>query len=158
MPVRLGERLTAQGLISNDQLRIALLEQQRLPQPLGQHLIRLGFVQESTLRAHLAQQLGYTPVQWETHQPDPDLLKLLKASQAKRHRMLPWRRENDLQTITVVTPYPDNPLAIHHLQSQLPSGIAIKTLFACEDEVDRAIAKFYPTNADALPFFRPEDT
>ncbi len=148
MSVRLGERLTTEGLISNDQLRIALLEQKRNPQPLGQHLLHLGFVKENTLREHLAKQMGYTPVRWEGEQPDPDLLKMIKAPQARRHRILPWQLDSSQHAITVVTPYPDNPLAIHHLQSNLPPGMGIKVLFACEDEVDRAIAHYYPASND----------
>jgi hypothetical protein len=44
IPPKLGEWLLGQGLISHDQLRIALIEQQASGLPLGQQLVALGFV------------------------------------------------------------------------------------------------------------------
>ena len=49
--LRLGEILVQQGLISQDQLRIALTEQKQNSLPLGRLLIRLGFVTEKEFDA-----------------------------------------------------------------------------------------------------------
>ena len=43
---RLGDLLIEMGLITQDQLRIALLEQRRSQQPLRQCVLALGFVTE----------------------------------------------------------------------------------------------------------------
>ena len=53
-PSSIGETLLAARLISADQLRIALHEQQQRRQPLGRLLVELGFVSESALRDTLA--------------------------------------------------------------------------------------------------------
>jgi hypothetical protein len=45
----IGQILIAQGVISEDQLRIALLEQMKSNQPVGKLLVALGFVSEATL-------------------------------------------------------------------------------------------------------------
>ncbi|MCC6173031.1 MAG: hypothetical protein IT481_13515, partial [Gammaproteobacteria bacterium] len=50
---RLGERLVDAGLISADQLKIALIEQERSRKPLGETLVALGFVTEETFREAL---------------------------------------------------------------------------------------------------------
>ena len=42
--LRIGELMVQQGLISDDQLRIALIEQEHNDLPLGRQLVRLGFV------------------------------------------------------------------------------------------------------------------
>ena len=47
---QLGQVLIAKGILSEDQLRIVLLEQQKSNQPLGKLLVSLGFVSEATLR------------------------------------------------------------------------------------------------------------
>ena len=48
--LRLGELMVQQGLISQDQLRIALIEQEQNDLPLGRQLVRLGFVTEAMVR------------------------------------------------------------------------------------------------------------
>ena len=40
----LGQILISEGILSEDQLRIALLEQMKLNQPIGKLLVSLGFV------------------------------------------------------------------------------------------------------------------
>ena len=55
---RLGDQLVAQGLISPDQLRIALQEQKNTNQPLGAALLALGFITEDAMRGALAEKLG----------------------------------------------------------------------------------------------------
>jgi type IV pilus assembly protein PilB len=51
---KLGEKLVDAGLISADQLKIALFEQQRSHKPLGEVLVSLGFVTEETFREALS--------------------------------------------------------------------------------------------------------
>ena len=46
----LGQILVGKGVISDDQLRIALQEQGKTHQPLGRLLVRLGFLSEATIR------------------------------------------------------------------------------------------------------------
>ena len=50
----LGQILMAKGILSEDQLRIALLEQMKSNQPIGKLLVSLGFVSEATLRDALS--------------------------------------------------------------------------------------------------------
>ena len=72
---RLGDQLVAQGLISPDQLRIALQEQKNTNQPLGAALLALGFITEDAMRGALAEKLGEQEisrpsqrvVDWRTH-------------------------------------------------------------------------------------------
>jgi hypothetical protein len=52
---QLGKILRERGILSEDQLRIALLEQKRNGVPLGKTLVRLGFVSEATLREALSE-------------------------------------------------------------------------------------------------------
>ena len=51
----LGEQLLEKGALSEDQLRIALFEQQSSGDPLGRILVRLGFVTEATIRDMLSE-------------------------------------------------------------------------------------------------------
>ena len=51
------QRLVEAGIVSADQLRIALTEQDRDGAPLGRILIRLGFVTEAVMREQLGEAL-----------------------------------------------------------------------------------------------------
>ena len=48
-PKRLGEILIDEGVITEDQLNIALTEQKKVHEPLGKLLVGLGFATESIM-------------------------------------------------------------------------------------------------------------
>ena len=50
----LGQILIDMGILTEDQLRIALLEQTKQHIPVGKLLVQLGFVTEATLRDALS--------------------------------------------------------------------------------------------------------
>ena len=54
----LGQTLLTKGIVSQDQLNIALTEQKRFKAPLGKVLVQLGFVTEATIRDILSETLG----------------------------------------------------------------------------------------------------
>lgn len=56
-PRQIGQVLITKGILSEDQLRIALLEQMKTNQPVGKLLVTLGFVTEATLRDALSESL-----------------------------------------------------------------------------------------------------
>ena len=51
----LGTVLLEKGIVSHDQLRIALIEQKKRNVPLGKILVSLGFVSEATIRDILSE-------------------------------------------------------------------------------------------------------
>lgn len=61
MPHRLGQLLLRRGTINKDQLSAALAYQAEHPQPIGQALIALGFIDEKTLQRALRQQRWLRP-------------------------------------------------------------------------------------------------
>ena len=75
--MRLGELMVQQGLISQDQLRIALMEQEQNNIPLGRQLVRLGFVTEAMVRDLVAHTIGQESVDLTTVIADDEALKLV---------------------------------------------------------------------------------
>ena len=73
----LGQILIAKGILSEDQLRIALLEQMKANQPIGKLLVSLGFVSETTLREALSESLGRQSIDLSNAIVDPQALKLV---------------------------------------------------------------------------------
>lgn len=72
--VPLGERLLEKRALSDDQLRIALYEQQSSQEPLGRVLVRLGFVTEATIRDILSESGGVSVVDLRKITVDPEVL------------------------------------------------------------------------------------
>src|SRR5512144_894246 len=73
----IGQILISQGILTEDQLRIALLEQLKTHQPVGKLLVQLGFVTEATLRDALSEKLGLQSVDLSQIIVDSAALKML---------------------------------------------------------------------------------
>jgi len=86
--IRLGDMLVQQGLVTAEQLRLALEEQKRSGRKLGRILVESGSVTEEGISRGLARQLGAEFVDLKTFRLQPDLIKLLPEAQARRHRAL----------------------------------------------------------------------
>ncbi len=93
--VRLGELLLNQGLITEEQLQIALVEQKRNGHKLGRVLTESGFVSEEDIAKGLAKQLRASFVDLKGFEPKPDLIKLLPEAQARRYRALVLDDDDD---------------------------------------------------------------
>ena len=75
----LGQILIDQGILTEDQLRIALLEQMKSHLPVGRLLVQLGFVSEATLRDALSEKLGLQSVDLAHIIVDPTALNAAAA-------------------------------------------------------------------------------
>ena len=85
----IGQTLIHLGLISKDQLHIALREQGRSGEALGRQLVRLGFLSEATLRDALARTLDRPSADLAHLLPDAEALALVPQHIAKRLKLIP---------------------------------------------------------------------
>ena len=82
-----GQCLIDQFLLTEDQRRIAVLEQMKSHLPVGRLLVQLGFVSEATLRDALSEKLGLQSVDLTRIIVDPSALKMLPRELARRYRI-----------------------------------------------------------------------
>ncbi|MBA2352015.1 MAG: GspE/PulE family protein [Burkholderiales bacterium] len=141
--LRLGELLIQQGLITQDQLRIALTEQKSNPMPIGRLLVRLGFVTEAVIRDMLAQTIGQESIDLTQVVVDADALKLVPQDFARRHRLLPIAFDAETQTLIVAVSEIFNVVALDQLRASLGSEIDLKTVLAGEAQLEETIDHFY---------------
>ena len=87
--VPLGQTLLVKGIISQDQLNIALTEQKKFKAPLGKVLVTLGFVTEATIRDILSETLGQISIDLENTIVDPTAIALVPKDMARRYHVLP---------------------------------------------------------------------
>ncbi|MDR3220990.1 MAG: Flp pilus assembly complex ATPase component TadA [Candidatus Accumulibacter sp.] len=144
VPLRqLGQVLIARGILSEDQLRIALLEQAKSNLPLGKLLVTLGFVTEATLRDALSESLGKQSIDLAGAIVDPAALALVPRELAKRHHLLPIDYDEEQRRLTVATADINDIVALDRLRGLARNAIEIDTLLAGETEIDRAIDQAY---------------
>ncbi|MEI8325604.1 MAG: ATPase, T2SS/T4P/T4SS family [Betaproteobacteria bacterium] len=138
---RLGEQLLAIGVVSPDQLRIALHEQQRTGQPLGQILLGLGFVTDQAMRAALAQRLGEQAISLRGLVADPHALALIPKNLARRHRLFPVSLSG--KDLLIASADPHDIVACDQVQALLAGGVRARWALASSAEVLLAIEQCY---------------
>ena len=139
----LGQILISEGILSEDQLRIALLEQMKSNQPIGKLLVSLGFVSEATLREALSESLGKQSIDLSKAIVDPQALKLVPRDMAKRYHLLPLDFDNNNQRLTLAISDISDIVGLDRIRSLLPENVQVDSLIAGESEIDRAIDQYY---------------
>ncbi len=86
--VRLGEILVNQKLLSEDQLGLALQDQKRSGRKLGRVFVESGYVTEEQISSALAKQLDIPYINLKFYNTNPDIVRLLPETQARRFRAL----------------------------------------------------------------------
>jgi len=141
--LRLGELLVQQGLITLDQLGIALTEQKHNSIPLGRQLVRLGFVTEAAIRDTMARTVGQESIDLSLVVADGEALKLVPQEFARRHRILPIAFDANERVLTIATPQIFNVVALDQLRAIVGPRLELKTLLAGEAQLEDYIDQFY---------------
>ena len=139
----IGQILISQGILTEDQLRIALLEQLKTHQPVGKLLVALGFVSEATLRDALSEKLGLNSVDLTQIVVDAMALKLVPREFAKRHNVFPVALDRDARKLILAIADTGNIVALDQVRAQLKGEFALETRLAGESEIVRAIDQYY---------------
>ena len=139
----LGELLVSKGIITDDQLRIALLEQRRSGTPLGKLMVSLGFASENVLREALSENLGQDSVDLSRVIADVQTIRLVPKEMAKRLLVLPIGLNLATKRLTVAMANPNNLVALDQLRLQTKDQFEIETLLAAESDIVRAIDQYY---------------
>ena len=139
----LGKLLIQKGVISEDQLRIALIEQKRSNEPLGKLLITLGFVTEATVREALSENLKTQSADLNSLVVDAIALKLIPKEVAKRYRVFPIVYERATDNLILAMSDTSNIVALDQISAMLVRGITITPLLVNESDIQRAIDQYY---------------
>jgi MSHA biogenesis protein MshE len=86
--IRLGDLLVEKGLITDDQLTLALQEQKKLGRKLGSTLIELGMIDEQSILNLLSSQLAIPLVDLKNYAYDENVVRTLSESIARRYRAI----------------------------------------------------------------------
>ena len=142
---RIGELLVGKGVVSEDQVRIALTEQKNShnKEHLGKILVRLGFATEAVIRDVLGGALGYDSVDLSKVVVDHDVVKLIPKEISRRFNLIAVTLDRVQNTLTLAMADPFNVIAMDQVRALFENGIEIKALLAGEAELAKAIDQFY---------------
>ncbi len=140
---RLGDQLIEKGIVSSDQVAIAMTEQKKNGKPLGQALIDLGFVTESIMRDVLSESMGRESIDLSHAVPDQEAIRLIPKQLASRHTVLPVGFDTQTRRLQLAMTDIYDVIVIDRVRAVLSADIEVEPLLASESEIRRAIDQFY---------------
>ncbi len=107
---RLGEMLVEAGLMTDEQLKQAVLDHKRNNMKLGQFLVREGIVAGAQITDLISQQLKIQKYHPDNYPIDMGLTELIPAEMAQRLQAIPLSKTNYLLTLAMTDPTDINAL------------------------------------------------
>ena len=107
---KLGEILIEAKLLTEGQLKQALVGQKKAGLRLGQYLIQKGIVREGQLIDVLSKQLKIDKYSPDKYPTDPDLIELLPLDVCQKNKVIPLRKKKNLLTVAMIDPMDINAL------------------------------------------------
>ncbi len=143
---KLGDRLLDAGLITPHQLELALREQRRSGQLIGETMQELGFVKEQDIASLLAQDAHTEAIDILYAEIDRELADLIPQELAREFTLIPFERKGD--TLVVVMSDPFDVIAIDRIE-QL-TRLRLRVLTAPAPDILEKINTLYLEESDSL--------
>ena len=140
---KLGRQLLEKGLISIDQLEIALTEQKKNGRLLGEVLVSLGFVSESVMRDALSQVLGIASVELASVVPDKVALDMIEKEIAQRYTIVPVSYDEERQRLSIAMKNASDLMILDRVHALVGRKVVLVPMVAGEGEIKKAIDQFY---------------
>ncbi|HJW54177.1 MAG TPA: GspE/PulE family protein [Burkholderiaceae bacterium] len=148
--VRLGEILVQQKLLSEEQLQFALSEQKRTGRKLGRVFIENGFVTEEQISGALAKQLNIPYINLKFYNINPDLVRLLPETQARRFRAIALEERRGMLLVGIADP--TDLFAYDEISRSVKRGIELAVVN--ESELLQTIDRLYRRTEEITDFAR----
>ncbi|RLE27034.1 MAG: type IV-A pilus assembly ATPase PilB [Acidobacteria bacterium] len=141
MPLKIGELLLKAQLITEDQLKKVLEDQQTTGGRVGQHLVKHGFVSEEDILDCLSQQYGVPSINLRHFDIDDTIIRLIPADVARKYEFIPVSKTG--ATLTVAMGDPTNVFAMDDIT--FITGYRVEPVVASEEALREAIDKYFGT-------------
>jgi type II secretion system protein E len=142
----LGQMLISRGLITAEQLEIALREQKKSGEFIGVTLVKMKFLTDEQLLPVLSEQLGIEYVNIKQIKVDPKIIKMVPAKFANHYKLIPIKKKDNTLTVAV-----SDPLNIQTLDDlRLLLKIDVNPVLASQKDILEAIRKYYGVGAETI--------
>lgn len=135
----IGQELVDDGLVSADQLAVAMETKKNLGGDLGHILIRKGFVNEDQILEFLSRRLNIPFISLDDYTIDPEVVKIVPASLAQRFHFMPLFRIED--SITVAMSDPLDVFGIDEIRNAIK--YRVQPVLASRHEIERLVREHY---------------
>jgi type IV pilus assembly protein PilB len=136
---RLGEMLIEAGLLTEEKLKQALVDQKKAGLKLGQYLTRQGIVNEQQVIDLLSQQLNIQKYHPDNFPLDVSLAHYIPIEIAQKSQVAPLKKKGRLLTCAI-----DDPLDINILDSiEVLANAEVEPVICSEREVNQIINSLY---------------
>ncbi|HPD83416.1 MAG: ATPase, T2SS/T4P/T4SS family [Alphaproteobacteria bacterium] len=139
--MRMGDKLVSMGLITEDQLNVALQEKKITGKMIGEVMVDLGFIDDETLSAFLAQSSGFTVFDPKATLIDGAALDLIDKQMALKHHVLPFSITDGELLVAMADPY--DVVALDILKKHVPKKLKIKPSVSTPHIISEAIDAAY---------------
>jgi hypothetical protein len=149
--MRLGDILLRSGTIEATQLEAALAEQKQCGAPLGVILVRMGCLDEATLVRSLAFQLQLPVVQLRGKRVNDEVLELLPAELAEKHRCLPLlvNQQDGERVLYLGMQDPADLGAVEEIAARIE--MPVRPVLVAPSELQEGLARHYSWARSELP-------
>lgn len=139
MKKKLGEMLVESGILTQEQLDLALENQKRTDMRLGQFLVNGGGISEHQLVSLISRQQRIDRYDPNRHPVDESLKELIPVDFARKNQLVPIRKTDGLLTVAMF-----DPMDIKALDAaEAESNLEVEAIICTEGELNLLINSLY---------------
>lgn len=145
--VQLGQMLEESGLLTAEQLKMAMDFQKSVGGKLGAIIVKLGFIEDQTLTNFIARQQGIPVVNLDELVVPENLFKRIPKKLIDKHHMVPIRHHDGVLTVATSDPYDYE--AIEEIQLAIDQRVEL--VLAARTQITRTITEMVNRPASPAP-------
>ena len=135
----LRESLIKGGLLSEDQIKIAIEEGRKTGETLIKSILKKNLVDEEVLISFLEKEMDFPRVDLSSYLVDKKIISLVPYATAKKYKMMPLFKVGDVLTVAMVDPF--DILALDEVRSK--SKCDVEPMVATSKDIEQAIHQYY---------------
>ena len=139
----LGEILVNKGIITPDQLEIALLEQKNSSEQPGRILVRLGFVTEDIIHDVISGVFGQQRVDLQSVIADSEAIAMIPEAMARRLQVAPVSYDAANRTLKIALADTFDIAALDQVNAHLGGAVEVAPALAAEADIEKSIDRCY---------------
>ncbi len=139
----LCEILVNKGIITPDQLEIALVEQNNSREQPARILVRLGFVTEAIIHDVIGGAFGQQRVNLQSIVADSEAIAMIPEEMARRLRVVPVSYDALRKALKVALADTFDIVALDRISAHLGGAAEVAPVLAAEADIENSIDRFY---------------
>lgn len=142
--LRFGDLLISKGLITEDELYVAVVEQRKTGKKLGEILEYMGFLTQEQLRDAVGESVGFQSISLAQIIPDPQAMAMVQEPFARANKIMPIVYDPETRILKIALPNPEDLIVLDRLRRHIVNkDIVVACYVSSEKEVLETIDHYY---------------